>query len=304
VRLYDPALMQAARMGTVRANAEFDRAPALAFAMRPGASIDGRTFARRRILHVEPSPEGLSRLRLGPEDVAVLRDDLADLRIVDAGSQQWPYLMERSAAAVEVPLTVAASSKKRASTFKLSSGLPLLSVDRLSVDTDVRFFDRGFRLAGVTEDRKEIQLAQGRFARSAGDPRPVTLGFAPVRVTRMELTLHDGDDAPLPLRSVEARCPVPEIFLAAPAGSYVMLAGADGAARPSYELERVRDVVLAVGAGDVRAESIEPNPDYKLSARFTQGKGWERSLLWIAIVAAVVVLGGLTLRLVRQSPAS
>jgi hypothetical protein len=45
VRLYDPAAVRIARLGAIRPNPAFDRTPALAFAMRSGASIDARVRA-------------------------------------------------------------------------------------------------------------------------------------------------------------------------------------------------------------------------------------------------------------------
>jgi hypothetical protein len=302
LRLYDPAVTRAARLGPVRPSLSFDRTPALAFAMRPGASIDPRAFTRRRTLHVQPSPEGLSRLRLSPEDLAGLDSDLADLRIVDADSHQWPYLLEHADAAGEVPLAVAPASKNRETKYRLSSAVSPLTVDRLVVETDVPFFDREFRLVATDADGRDSTLAHGRFVRAAGDPLPVTIDFAAARIARLELTVADGDDAPLALRSSRARSPVPDVFLAAPAGTYAMLLGAADATRPSYELTRVRDVVLSVAAGEVRTEPMEKNPGYRASTRFTQGKGPERTLLWVALVAVVVVLGALTLRLARQNP--
>jgi len=304
LRLYDPAVITEARLGPPRPNAAFDSSPSLAFAMRPGASIDARQFARRRPLQLQPSPEGLSRLTLNPEDLAALRGDLADLRIVDAQSLQWPYLIERGERSTEIPLSVAASSKDRATTYRLSSAVSPLTVDRLTIDTDAPYFDREFTLSGFTEDDQEVALGRGRFARRAGDPMPVTITFFPYRLTRLALRIEDGDDAPLRVSSILARGPAPEVFVAAPAGPYTLLLGAADTAAPTYELARVRDVVLAVDAGAVKTQPIEKNPAYKLSARLSQGKGREQVLLWVVLIAAVVVLLVLTLRLARSAPSA
>jgi hypothetical protein len=177
-----------------------------------------------------------------------------------------------------------------------------LTVDRLLIDTDAPYFDREFTLSGFTEDDQEVALGRGRFARRAGDPMPVTIDFLPYRLARLTLRIEDGDDAPLRLSSILARGPAPEVFVAAPAGSYTLLLGAADLAAPTYELARVRDVVLAVDAGAVKTQPIEKNPAYKLSARLSQGKGREQVLLWVVLVAAVVVLLVLTLRLARSAP--
>jgi hypothetical protein len=301
LRLYDPKAVHEAHLGAIRPNPAFDPAPALAFAMRPGASIDRSSFAHRRVLDVRPSPEGLARLHLAPEDLAALRSDLADLRIVDSQGRQWPYLLERGAASTEVTLTAAASSKNRATSYRLSAGVSPLTLDRLVVDTDLAFFDRAFRLTGVPDGGAESVLAQGRLARSAPDLTPVAIEFPSARLTRLELRIDDGDDAPLPVRAFRARCPVPDVFVAAPAGPYTLLAGGE-AAPPRYELERVRDVILAVEAGEIRPSALEANPSFRVSTRFTRGEGPQQTILWIAIVAAVVVLAAITLRLARQGP--
>ncbi len=303
LRLYDPRAVHEAHLGAIRPNPAFDPAPALAFAMRPGASIDRSSFARRRVLDVRPSPEGLARLRLAPEDLAALRPDLADLRIVDSQDRQWPYLVERGAASTEVTLTAAASSKDRATTYRVSAGVSPLTLDRLVVDADLAFFDRAFRLTGLPEGGATTVLAQGRLTRSAPDRTPVAIDFPSARLTRLELRIDDGDDAPLPVRTIRARCPVPDVFVAAPAGPYTFLAGGDPTP-PRYELERVRDVILAVEAGDIRPSALEANPGFRISTRFTHGRGPQQTILWIAIVAAVVVLAAITLRLARQGSAS
>ena len=96
--LYDVARLPAATLGAIVANPAYDPQPALAWAQRAGAALDPRLWSHRRGLEARPSPEGLSRLRLGVADLGVARPDLADLRILDGEHRQWAYLLERGAA--------------------------------------------------------------------------------------------------------------------------------------------------------------------------------------------------------------
>ncbi len=288
------------RLGAIRDNPAFDRTPALAFAMRPGAAIRISEFEWRRALEVKPSSEGLARLRLTPDDLAVLSSDLADLRIVDAGSRQWPYLIERADASSEVRLGISSTTKNRRTTYRLTGAAAPLTVSSLVVDCEVPFFNRKCRLTGRTEGDREATLYQGQLARTAGDSAPVTLTFPPARVDRLELVVDDGDDAPLPIRTAAARGPIDDVFVAAPAGAYSLLLGAEGLEPPRYELERARAVVLSVAAGDIQEKPMEKNPDFRVATRFTKGSGPAQVLIWVLLIAAVAILGGLTLKLARQ----
>ena len=93
-------------------------------------------------------------------------------------------------------------------------------------------------------------------------------------------------------------------LLAAPEGEYALLLGAPDETAPRYELERVRDVVLAVDAAGVETAALQDNPDFSLGARL-HGRGTaQRVLLWVVLIGAVVLLGALTLRLARREPAA
>jgi hypothetical protein len=179
-----------------------------------------------------------------------------------------------------------------------------LRLDRLVLDTDAPYFDRGFTLRATVAGGEETTLARGRLARAAGDPRPAGIDLQPVRVLSLTLEIEDGDDAPLSFRAAHARAPLPEVYLTAPAGSYALLLGAPDQAPPRYELERVRDVVLAVQAAAIEAGPLQENPDYGPLARLKGSGARQTALLWTALVAAVVVLAVLTLRLARRDPAS
>ena len=305
-QLYDPAQASAARLGDARANPAFDGAPALAFAMRPGASMDARTYTHRRVIAVRPSPDGLTRLRLAASDVAQAQPDLSDVRVVDADGRQWPYLLQADAARTWETLPVG-SPQRRSGGSHYALQLPVrpLTIDQLALESDSPFFDRAYRLSGRrAADDTQVILAAGRLALRADRPRPVTIAFPAVRITALDLVIEDGDEAPLAFRAARARAIEPELFLVAPAGDYTLLVGDPGATAPRYELERVRDVILAVGSGDASTGELAANPAYSLRARLAGGDRFDsvlsQVLLWTVLIAAVVVLMFITLRLARR----
>jgi hypothetical protein len=302
--LYDPAVVHAARLNPVRPNPDYDRTPALAFAMHPGAALDAAVFSHTRRLTVQDAPEGLSRLRLTPDDLAVLRDDLADLRVADESSRQWPYLLDRDAATDFAPLSVTGPRAEREghSAYDLIPQAAPLRVERILIEADGGFFDRGFVLEGRVAGGGNETLSRGRIARTIGERRPAIVDLRPSRVVSLKLTIDDGDDAPLTIRSARARVTLPEIYLTAPAGRYVLLLGSGAPEAPRYELERVRDVVLAVQAAPIAAAPVEANKDFSLRGRLSGPVERQKIILWIVLVGAAVVLAVVTLRLARRDP--
>ncbi len=299
-RLYDRSLLAPARLGAAVANPRFDPAPVLAFAHRPGSALDSRRYRYRRELAATPSPEGLIRLALGLEDLAAARGDLADLRVVDGEDRQWAYLVERRSAEEVLPLAVTGPEVEDG-VARYRPRLPAAgaTLSRLVLETDVPFFDRDYRLIGW-RGGEEVVLARGRLARRIGDPRPLAIACAAQWVERLELRVTDGDDAPLSLESVRGHFPVPELYFAAPAGSYALLLGDPDAVAPRYELERVRGLVLAVASVEAEAEELVENPAYSAGARLLSDGVRQQVVLWLALAAAVVGLTALTLRLARR----
>ena len=165
--------------------------------------------------------------------------------------------------------------------------------------TSVPFFDRAFELR-ATRDGDESVLARSRLVRGRGDSGPIRIAFRPARVDSLELIIEDGDDAPLTFRQVLARFPATEVFFAAPEGTYSLLMGNPEAAAPTYELARVRDVVLAVESSEAVTEPLQANPDFTPASRLATERGAQQAVLWVAIGIAVVFLTVLTLRLARR----
>jgi hypothetical protein len=303
-RLRDRDAMSPARLGTPHPNPDFDGAPALAFAMRPGAAIDTRVFERRRPFQVTPSPEGLSRLQLGPEDVTGLRPDLGDLRVVDRDGHQWPYLLDRDATPTTVPVRIG-PPVVREGMVRYALDLPAtgLRVGRVALATDEPFFDRSFTMTGWL-DGKPVRLVSGRLTRVPARPRPLAIEFSPTRVDRLELAVAQTDDAPLEFRSATARAILPALFLVAPEGRYALVGGAPDVAPPRYELERARDVVLSVTAAPAEPGIAGVNPEYSKRARLaseaTAGRVLPRIVLWVVLLGAAVVLTAVTLRAAKR----
>jgi hypothetical protein len=272
--------------------------------MRPGAEIDDRRYSHRRTLAIAPSAEGLTRLRLVPEETAVAREDLADVRIVDDADRQWPYVLEPDRARAVLDVGVG-EPLQRAKTSRYPLELPAsaVSIEELSLETDTAFVDRAFRLVtkvGTGLDGTERTLAAGRLVRRSDDHGPLTIVGGPWRRVRsLDLVIENGDEMPLVFRGARARAVLPEVALAAPAGTYRLLVGNPDDTAPSYELARVRDVVLAMDATTVPPGRLEANPSYSVRARYESSAGRDTALLWTILIVAVLALGGFTLRLAR-----
>ncbi|MCB1058523.1 MAG: DUF3999 family protein [Acidobacteria bacterium] len=303
--LVDPAEVATAVLGTPAPNPGFDDTPALAFAMRAGASVDDRLYRWRRGVHARPSKEGLVRLPLSPDDVARARPDLGDLRLIDGQGRQWPYLLDRGAELEPVTLEVASRKTEDGITrYELELPTTPIRLSELEVDPAESFFDRGgrlvFRVPGAERERStaRIHLVR-RDDATLADPPAVTLD-GPGAVDRLALEIEDGDDAPLSFDRVGAKVPLPVLSFAAPAGDYALLVGAEDETAPRYELERARDLVLSVTAGDATVGELEANSGYSAAAGLGRGSGLRRVALWSVLGLAVVMLVLLNLKLVRS----
>jgi hypothetical protein len=205
-----------AELSAPRDNPAYDGAPALRFAMRPGATLDPRGWTHQRRIVVADSADGLTRLRLAPPDLVPARADLGDVRIVDAQQQQWPYLLQPDAARSWQALGADAPKRERGtSTYEMRLPVTPMAVDQLLLDGDAAFVDRAFRLRGHTAAGVDVPLADGRLTIRGERPEPLTIGFPAQRLTALELQVDDGDESALSWRAVRARAVEPELFLVA-----------------------------------------------------------------------------------------
>ena len=93
---------------------------------------------------------------------------------------------------------------------------------------------------------------------------------------------------------------MPSLYVVAALGSYQLLLGNPEAAPASYDLENARSLVLSVASKASVPLGLEANPAYRATSRLGKGGGPERIALWAVLGAAVLLLGGLTFRLVQR----
>jgi hypothetical protein len=295
-RIGEDARLADARLGPIAESPRFSAAPALDYLRHAGPELDVRRFSHRRPLLLATAAEGSSHLRLGADELSRSRPDLADLRIADADGRQWPYLVERNDSTIDVDLAVTADPRTSTeSRFRFALPATPLELDALSLDTTARYVDRAVELHAVTEAGESVVLQRGRLTRRPGDGDPLRLTFSPIRVRSLELVVRDGNDAALAFDRATARAASADLFVVAPPGEYWLLSGNPELEAPRYEMSAARDLVLALPVAEIGSSTLEKNPRYQPPRRFHPSE----AVLWLSIVLAVLVLGGLTLRLAR-----
>lgn len=289
-------------LGAVRANPRFDDGPALRFAMRAGRAPELARFTHFAPVRVEDAPEGLTRLRLPPAVLAIAAVDLSDVRIVDAEGRQWPYLR----APHEERDLVAASAADpvvddRRSTYVITPPVARARVDRLVLHTSAPYLSRPYVLCGIDDDGRRVELTRGSLSRAPDEVSPIEIALSSVRVSRLELEIEDGSDAPIELSRVELSIPSPSLFLAAPRGDYRLFVGDAEASAPEYEIARAADLVLAVRATDGEVGAPEANPAH-VEPPWYEAADLSTWIVWAVLLFAVLALGLVTLRLARTAP--
>jgi hypothetical protein len=273
----------------------------LALLQRPGSVVDVEHYGWVRECTVPGSRDGLARILLAARDLAVLRADLADIRVVDAERRQRPYVLQQDAAeealAVDVPPAQSRDGKSTWSFALPAQPLPLVA---LALGTRVPFFDREYRVLARDADGKELTLASGRLTRRVGsDATELVLPLERRRVSSLTLEVRDGADAPLVFDRAELRVPLPALYALVPAGRYAVLLGSVSAAAPSYEVEHQRELVLSVQSSEASLGPLRPNPSHGVRAR-VESLATSELVLWLAFAAALVALTAFTFRLVRR----
>lgn len=315
-RIGNAAPLAEAVLGPELQNARFHAPAPLAFAPLRGARLETRRWTLERRFDV-PDRDDLYSLTLAAADVAVLRPDLADLRLVDAQDVQLPFVLERDATLERVVMDHALErSGARGSVSRHDLAVPeafakgsRLPVAYLELQVSDRFFTRPVRLldplAGQARASLVVAATLARSGREEGPLVPLELGLAGRRVSELRLEIEEGDNAPLNLEVVRAVVPVPRLAFKAGPGRYRLLLGNENAPAPRYDSAALRQEFLSYAAMPLAAEALDKNAGHRrrLSEHFSGAS--PTLLLWGTLGVAVVALLLLTARIVgeKQPPA-
>jgi hypothetical protein len=311
-----------ATLGAETVNPRFTPLAPMAFLASRGATADTSQWIVARPLRISGGDD-IYTLTLAPADLAHLRPDLGDIRLVDGERRQVPYVLEPRAAASRVALSVQPGAPRagaaRTSAWQLTvpgqmpdaaprSAAPVAGLELTFADA---FYTRPAVL--LAPDRRAphgLRVLQQTTLRASrrvtGPSEPQVFALDDERTTTLALEVSDGDNAPLTLTRAEAVVWVPRITFKAGGGDYRLLFGNPDAAPPTYDLAGLRQDVLAYSAVPIDVTAIQPpalNRDYTRGAKDVLSSLERGPLLWGALGFSIVALLWLT-RVILKTPPS
>ena len=131
------------------------------------------------------------------------------------------------------------------------------------------------------------------------DPPPLTLQAPPRNARALELEIDEGDNAPLPIVSAELLLPSYALRFVSPGSPLTLLYGNPSMGPPRYDLALLAPRLFGQSSHEVTLAATEPSDGAGTTSR-------ERTIFWIVIAAAAVVLLLTLTRLLRgvSAPAS
>jgi Protein of unknown function (DUF3999) len=263
-----------------------------------GPTIDRASFRYWRPL--ENAPRGLAVLPLAV-DVLARSHDLADVRIVDAASHQVPYIVEHRDEPLKVTLSIPQRDETERGVSRYRLRLPYQTLPggtRVVITTSGRVFERTVRIVRTADERRgrdEREIAQAEWRNS--DPEtaaaPLTFDVTLYGTPAIDLVVSEGDNAPLPISSVDILLPSYALRFEHPGGPLTLLYGGNTASAPRYDLALLAPRILTEPAREIstRKPATEGTPDERSEMKY----------FWIAIAVAAIVLLALFVRLIAPA---
>jgi hypothetical protein len=279
-----------------------------------GSALDPTLFKYVRTL-----PSGEARLIAVPLDAAVLAHSggggggFADLRVIDSGGRQIPYLMERAAEPLSLdvdverlatpPRTLSPGRSAR-SVYRVKLPFAGLPASRLVLPTTARVFERTVTVAVEREanerrrDRWLDTIASTRWMHADQENPSValTVSLPPMQATDLLVIVDEGDNAVLPIGRAQVLLPSYRLRLFRPGATAVRVAyGRTDLGHPQYDLALLGPQVMGAPALDVALGAEQPNDAAAPTAVLVSPR-----LFWAVLGVAAIVLVGLIARLLKK----
>jgi hypothetical protein len=275
-----------------------------------GSELDADLFRYRR--PIAPGDAGLVTVPLDAAALAHSRSpSFADTRVLDKDGRQVPYLVERASEPLSLDLPFERMSTRPASlppdrttsVYRVQLPQEGLPQPRLVLTTTARVFRRSVMVGvehepGRTErDRWFESLASTTWQHADQDtPTPaLTLELRPLPGRDLLVVIEEGDNSPLPLQSMRLLLPASRLRLFRDRDTELQLVyGRDDLGPPRYDLALLAPQLIGIAATEVLPGAEQPR------AQATTTLVSPR-VFWGVLIAAVLVLVGLVVRLLRKS---
>ena len=290
-----------------------EQTPAVPAVAGPGAALDPSGFRYQRLL--EAGDPGLVTLSL---DAAVLAHSqgpsgsFADVRIVNAGNLQIPYVLERRDERLSLrlepqPATPQARDLQNRpghrSFYAITLPLEDLPGAVIELQTSAAVFRRFVQL-GVERppDRRSRETVFERLAQAvwehgdAAAPAPALELALPVERSReLLLIVDEGDNKPLPVTGTRLLLPGWQLRFHRPPGLLRLIYGNEDIGNPRYDAAALAPSVMN---GTAREASAEPEHTPAPPAAIVSPRAF-----WMGLAVAVVLLLGVLVRLISSATA-
>ncbi|MDP2305925.1 MAG: hypothetical protein Q8P18_07835 [Pseudomonadota bacterium] len=257
----------------------------------PGLDLPLARFHFERDIVAEP---GWARIPLDRTVLARTREDLGDVRLIDAEGRQVPFLLWQSGAEDPWDTGPIEHVEKGSTTelrVRLDGTAPVASV---LIETSQSVFERDVE---ILRDAGRSTIAIRRVhwqGPQRGGTLAVALGerLGDVLLVRIE----NGDNPPITIDSVRVTTPRWELRARIPEGGARLVYGAPGAQRPAYDLSLLEEDVRRMPLAEVTLGEERPLTPPKPGIA-------DRGLSAIGIGLLAIGLLGMVVRVLRGVPA-
>lgn len=269
------------------------------------ASLQGAVVDRGSFRVVRPIPNakaGLTVLLMDADALARSRD-LADVRILSEDNRQIPYVVEKRDEPLVLPLTLQQlqpinGGPRGTSVYRMVLPYPTLPYGtRIVLRTSARVFERRIDLRSAANERRgrlAAPVASATWRSAEPELVPPAMTFDPPLTGNdaLELVVHEGDNAPLPITSAELLLPSIGLRFHHPGKPLSLVYGSSQLAPPQYDLALLAPRLFAQQAQDLMLAPMASTKD-------EHEGGGARKFFWIAIGVVAVALLALLARLLR-----